>query len=71
MEISICCLALANCQKVIVMEFCTLRNGWAVVACAELGRHLIPYDEVTKTNFPSNLNYDGKNIHEIGPLIHC
>ena len=47
MEISICCLALANCQKVIVMEFCTWRNGWAVVACAELGRHLIPYDEVT------------------------
>ena len=51
-------------ELLITMKFCTTHDSCAVVAYENF---LAIWLSHTKTNFPSNLNYDGKIIHEMGP----
>ena len=52
------------------MKFCIWHDSCAVMACAKFGSNMM-IDTMrwsyTETNFPSNLNYDGKIVREIGP----
>ena len=70
MEISFC--SHLSFRYMIAIKFCTCRNSTAVMTCAKFCSDKIPYNGVSyiKTNFPSNLNYDRKIIHEMGPWIY-
>ena len=57
-----------SCCEVITIKFCTWDESCAVMARAKFCSDMIPYNEVTfEIDFPSNLNYDGKIFHEMGP----
>ena len=59
MEVSYCSHP-SSCQ-VITMNFCVWHDSCVVMACAKFDCNC------TKTNFPSNLNYDGRIIREMSP----
>ena len=70
MEIS--CCSHPSCSEVIVKEFCTWHDSCAVVACAKFCSDIMPCNGVTrKTDFPSNLNCDGKINREMDPWMTC
>ena len=57
-------------KKVIAMKFCIWHDSCAVVACAKCYSATTQWS-YTKTNFPSNLNYDWILIHEMSPWMLC
>ena len=59
------CCSLQRFSAVIAMKFCTFHDSYAVVACANLCRNMIPY--TLHPNFPSYLNYNGKSLVKLAP----
>ena len=57
-------------REVIAMRFCTGHHSCAVASAAKFCSDIIPYNGVTlKTNFSSNLNFEGKIVHEVPRYI--
>ena len=63
MDISLC--SHPNCREVIAMKFCTWHDNCVVPNFVAILCPAITGSR-TETNFPSNLNYDGKIVREMG-----
>ena len=64
LEISFC--SRPSYSEVIAIKFCTWHDSCAVVPCAKFCSGMIPYN--INTNFPSDLNYDGKSFVKRDPV---
>ena len=65
-EILFCSL---SCNEGNAMEFCIWHDSCVAVIWAKFHTHKRPcYAVKTKTKFPSNLNYNEKIAHEMGPM---